>query len=440
MTAHFNLQATPHRSQVLGDWIASRPGAAERAGLRAQSYAGDSGIHTSWGGVDWSEWVRGGMSGSVAVNESTARSISAVVACTGLIGGSIASLPFHFYRKANGVRERVTGGVGERLWWLFNERPHHAWSAAAFWQYLSDSRLLHGDAFARIRRGDAIRTGGEPVAFEPIHPGCVEVDEAPDDGRLLYTIWSDAAHAGRPEVVESSDMLHIPGPGFDGKRSMSQLRYALMHPAGIAWEADRQAAAVMADGARPDFAIEVPGNMDEAQRDALRKSWNDRHSGRGSKKAPVVLAGGMKLHQLTLSSEDAQLLTTRAFQVEEICRIFGVPPHMVGHTDKATSWGSGIEQQAMGFVTYTLQRHLVAFEQEINHKLFARPQVFAEFVTAGLLRGDTKTRFEAYRIALGRAGEPAWMKPGEVRALENMPPAPELDEPATPAQPMEGTP
>jgi HK97 family phage portal protein len=155
----------------------------------------------------------------------------------------------------------------------------------------------------------------------------------------------------------------------------------------------------------------------------------------------VILQGGLKLHQLTMSMEDAQLLSTRNFQIQEICRIFGVPPHMVGHTEASTSWGSGIEQQSLGFVTYTLQRHTVPFEQELNHKLFKTARLYCEFLTAGLLRGDTKSRFEAYRIALGRAGEPAWMRPSEVRKLENLPADDALDaatEPAhvdTPADP-----
>ena len=105
----------------------------------------------------------------------------------------------------------------------------------------------------------------------------------------------------------------------------------------------------------------------------------------------------------------------------------GVPPFMVGHTEKTTSWGSGIEQMSIGFVKYTLQRHLVAIEQELNFKLFKTSRNFCEFVTAGLERGDIKARFEAYRIALGRAGEARWMDPNEIRSLENMPADPKFD-------------
>lgn len=430
MTQAFNLQATQHRSRVLDTFLAGQPGgaaaAAARAGLspvQAASVRGaDSAVFSTWGGIDWSEWMRGG----VAVNEPTARSVSAVVACINLIGGSIACVPLHFYRRTSDGRERATGGMPDRMWWLLNERPHPEWSAAAWWQFMSDARLLHGDAFALIRRDGPY--GVEPVAFEPWHPDYVDVDRV--DGQLLYT-FHPMDGTGKAITVQADDVLHIPGAGFNGKRSMSQLRSALMYPAGVASAADQQAAAVMQDGARPDFAIEVPGAMTDVQQENLRNRWLQRHTGQGAKKAPVILSGGLKLHQLTMSMEDVQLLSTRSFQIQEICRVFGVPPHMVGHTEATTSWGSGIEQQSLGFVTYTLQRHLVAFEQEINHKLFKTARLFCEFLTAGLLRGDTKSRFEAYRIALGRAGEPAWMRPSEVRSLENLPRDDRLDDSAS---------
>ena len=127
--------------------------------------------------------------------------------------------------------------------------------------------------------------------------------------------------------------------------------------------------------------------------------------------------------ELTMTHEDSQLLATRSFQIEEIARIFGVPPHLIGQTDKVTSWGSGVENMGRGFVKFTLQRHLIKFEQEINRKLWpVRSRYFFEFNVAGLERGDLKSENEALRIALGRAGEPAWMTPNEVRRIKNMPP------------------
>lgn len=372
----------------------------------------------TWGGTSWDDWIRGDVT-SPTVGENTARAVAAVTACVNLIGGSIASMPLHLYRRGqDGAREPYKPD----LWWLLNERPHAAWSAAAFWEYMVASRLFHGDAFAEI-----VRTGRyspDIQAFDPIHPSRVEVKRA--NGRLRYVIAPLIA-GEQSRALDQDDILHVSGPGFDGCRSLSQLQYGLRSAAGIALNADSQAQNYMADGLRPDFAIEVPGVMKTEQLDSLRRTFKDRHSGQTSSRTPVVMSGGMKLHQLTMSAQDAELLATRGFQIEEVCRAMGVPPFMVGHTEKTTSWGSGIEQMSIGFVKYTLQRHLVAIEQELNFKLFKTSRNFCEFVTAGLERGDIKARFEAYRIALGRAGEARWMDPNEIRSLENMPADPKFD-------------
>lgn len=406
-------------SAVLARWMQGRAAAGQLKDVAAMRPASPQALQ--WGGISWDEFVSGGTSGAaVSVNESTARSISAVVACVNLISGSVSSLPLHFYRRTDEEREAYK----DATWWLLNERPAPAWSAAAFWEYMITARLFHGDAFAIIRRAGRF----SPVieAFEPCHPSRVRVEEDADK-RLIYGILPEETGSAI-EWIEQDDMIHVPGPGFDGKRSMSQLKYALRNPAGIALTADEQAGTFLKDGARPDFAFEIPGNVTKEQAELIRQTFLERHAGQSAKRAPVVLSGGMKLHQLTLSAEDAQLLATRKFQIEEICRVMGVPPFMIGHTEKTTSWGSGIGEMGIGFVKYTLQRHLVAIEQEFNHKLFKTSSRFCEFVTAGLERGDIKGRYEAYRVALGRSGEPGWIKPSEIRKLENLPADPSFDE------------
>jgi HK97 family phage portal protein len=366
----------------------------------------------SWGGISWDDWVRGNVSGGVGVSEATARTVAAVTACVNIVSGSIASMPLHLYRRDAKTGERTA--YKDDLWWLLNERPYTNWSSYAFWTYLVSARMFHGDAIAIIRRAN--RFTGEPAGFEPWHPGRVNREKVA--GRVRYTFHGD----GPTFTLDQDDVLHVPGPGFDGLYSLSQLQYGLRHAAGIAQSADEQAASIMKEGARPDFAIETPGNPNQQQRDDMRSAFVARHRGNPDGRPPIIMAGGAKLHQLTMSSQDAELLATRAFQIEEVCRIFGVPPFMIGHTEKTTSWGSGVEQMGIGFVKYTLQPHLVAIEQELNHKLFKTSRNFAEFVTAGLERGDIKTRFESYRIALGRAGEQPWMDADEVRRLENLPP------------------
>lgn len=390
----------------------------------ADALPGESGVRATapWPlssgsqGSELYEFLTNGLSsGGIAVTEKTAMMVSSVYACVGLIAGAVMSLPALIYRRRenDGAPERIE----HDLWWLLNEEAGNAWTAAALWEFLVWSRLLHGDAFALILRN---RRRDRIVAFEPLHPGCVEVVRVVEEGqwRLKYRV----SHEGFQGVYDQDDVIHIPGPGFDGLRSMSAIRYALRHPGGIALAADEYAARFFSNGARPDFVIEWAGKLDDAAKATLRESWTQTFGGPRKSHLPAIMTGGSKVHALDMKADDAQLIEQRRFQVEDICRIFGVPPHMVGSTEKTTSWGSGIEQLSIGFVKYTLGRHLVAFEQEFNRKCFMRGPIFMEFVTAGLERGDIKSRTEAYRAALGRAGEDAWMTLNEVRRLENLPP------------------
>lgn len=354
--------------------------------------------------------LTGGQSASgMAVNEQTAMRVSAVYACVSLIGGALASMPVHVYRRENQERERVD----HALWWLLNEQPWATISAAVFWEYAAWSVLLHGDSFSRIHRVNPLSP--EIKGLEPLHP--LTVDPRMVAGRLVYLVYGEG---GKVDAVDQDDMLHVPGVGFDGRRGMSALRYALRNPAGIALAADEYSGGYFRNGAKADHAIIVQGKTDKEQVALMQSSWRENRSLSNSF-VPVVLSGGAKLESLSISAEDAQLIETRRMQVEEIARIFGVPPFMIGHTTNTTSWGSGVEQMGIGFVKYTLQRHLVKFEQEINRKCFRTAQYFAEFNTAGLERGDMKSRYEAYRIALGRAGERAWIDPETICRIENLP-------------------
>ena len=281
------------------------------------------------------------------------------------------------------------------------------------WEFLAWSLLLHGDAFAIIQR-----QGPKIIGLEPVHPLSVTVHEVEE--RLVYTVVDN----DETLVLDQDDMLHIPGLGFDGKRGLSPLRYAARQTFGLALAAEEYSARFFSNGARPDYVITTENKMDSEQQRLFRESWMARYAGLQNAHIPALLTGGgAEVKSLTLSPEEAQLMATRNFQATDVARIYGVPPHMIGITEKTTSWGSGIEQQGIGFVKYTLQRHLVKIEQEINRKLFRRSlQLFAEFNTAGLERGDYKGRNEGYRIAAGRAGEPGWMTINEIRKLENLPP------------------
>lgn len=354
----------------------------------------------------------------VVVNEASALRVTAVYACVRLIAGAIASLPLTVYRRTDAGRERVRND----LWWLLNEQPCPAVSAAVFWEYLLAQLLLSGDALAEIERG----RGGAIRSLIPLDSRAVGIRRI--DGRLRYEFCRDGQWLGR----DQDDILHIPGFGFDGSRGMSVIRHAAREAIGLALAAEGFSSRFFASGAHPDVALKVPGKMSQEQIDNLRRIWASKYGGAHNASLPIVLTEGTDLKEVTLSAQDSQLIEARRFQVADIARAFGVPPHMVGETDKSTSWGSGIEQQGIGFVQYTLAPHLNRIEQEINRKCFRTERLFVEFNVEGLLRGDSKARAEYYTRALGGTQNPAWMTPNEIRRLENLPPLPGGDQLAQP--------
>lgn len=386
-----------------------------RMGINAAASGVTHDSATGTKGSELYEWLTGGINNAgVSVNERTAMGVSAVYACVALISRTISSLPLHIYRRSEDGRERAKSP----LWWLLNEQPHPDVTASTFWRYISTANLLYGDAYAEIVRP---RPGTNEVRWLRLHhPRCVTAYKLKGDQGLVYDV---ADEDGSTRRILGADMLHFPGVGFDGVRSLSPIRQAGRNAVGIAIAADEWSSSFFANGARPDFALSTDGTLKPEQIDSLRSQWQERHAGHANRGKPVIMQGGLKVQPLTIPAEDAQLIETRKMQIEDIARLFGVPPHMIGHTSASTSWGTGIEQQSIGFVRYTLQGHLDGIEQEINRKFWpVRETFFAEFNVAGLERGDYKTRNEGYRIALGRAGEPGWMTVNEVRKLENLAP------------------
>jgi HK97 family phage portal protein len=374
----------------------------------------DSGAIKRGDGV-WDAFT-GGASG--APSEQAALAVSAVHACVQLISGAIASLPMHiFNRSPDGDVERRPN---DDLWWMLNEQFSPRWSAASGWSFLVGSRLLHGDAFAEI-----VRRGPSVAGLVPIHPNRVRVVATPDGRRLVYEIQPDptierpAPEVTRIRTLDQDDVLHVPGFGFNGLRGLSPLRNALRVTGRLAISAQDFSTAFLENMARPDFVLKAAGNLTDDQFDQLR-AMLDQHRSPGRAGRPMILEGGLEVMPLTMPMKDMQLIETRKFQVEEIARIYGVPAFMIGHTEKTTSWGSGVEAMGVGFVRFTLRDHLNAFHNEINRKFFTRSNRVAEFDTTELERADTKSMFEALRIALGRAGEPPFMSVEEVRAALRM--------------------
>lgn len=401
---------------VLNAWRAEHGPEAVRSRSQVQNAAPISQITS---GTELFGYFASNTAAGMAVNEKSALSVGAVYACVQLIAGAVASLPLHLFERTPEQRTRIdvqSNTVAAGLWWLLNEQPNSAMSAAVFWEYLLTAELLHSDGFAWIER-----RGPTPQALWPLHPLTVTVTRSFELRQLIYTFPDP--HTLAPRTVTQDDMLHIPGIGFDGLRGMSRLRYAARAAIGIALAADQYQSDFFGNGARPDFVLQSDAKISQEQADVIRATWYNRFQGPGKAHLPAVLGGGLKVEPINITAEDAQLIATRQFQVVDIARIFGVPPHMIGENEKQSSWGSGIEAMSMGFVKYTLQRHLTKIEQELNRKLFPRTtKWFGEFAVDGLLRGDSTARSTLYRSALGGAGSPAWMTPNEVRSLENLPP------------------
>lgn len=349
----------------------------------------------------------GSMAAGVAVNERSAMQLSAVNACIRVVSSSMAMLPLHLYKDNGGERERVRDLPVARL---LNLRPNPRFSSAAFRKFCCKANLLRGDSFAVIERSRML----EPVAFQPYAPGDVVVEK--DGERLVYFFRDEGRYFSKPQ----EDVLHVPGLGYDGVRSESVITHYARRSVGGALAAEKHTEEFYNSGTMQKFAILKERSMNADDIQSFRDQWVDTYGGRKNASKPLVLTGGATIQELSLSAEDAQLLETRNFNISDICRFFGVPPHMIGHTEKTTSWGSGIEQLSIAYVVYCLQPYLVDFEQELNYKLFPEGDYFFEFETKGLLQGDSKAQAEYFRAALGGSSGPGWMTSDEVRKLVNL--------------------
>lgn len=393
--------------------------AASRSGAPIQNNMPLSGIGPSSGSF-WEMFTgTAGVDGQLPpMSPASVASVTAVHACTSLISGAIAALPINCYsRLPNGEREQV---YNDPLWWTLNEEFNPRWSAATGWQYAMLSQLLHGDGFVNIERG----RGGAIIGLRPAHPRMTEVRTSGDGRRLVYRIdydWNDGADMIGQRVFDQDDVLHFAGIGFDGLRSMSPLRSFLRMSAPISNALQEYTGRFFSQGARPDYVIEMEGDPTDEQTTQLREQVDANHGGLVNARRPMLLSGGAKVHTISLPLEDVQLLSLRQFQIEEIARAYLVPPFMIGHNEKTTSWGSGVEAMGVGFVRYTLRNYLNGIETELNRKLYpGRRDRFLAFDTSELERADTKSLFEAFRIAMGRAGEPGFMTADEVRQRLNL--------------------
>lgn len=367
------------------------------------------------GSQAWDE-LFGPVTAALPPSEKTAFTVSAIYACVNLYAGAIASLVKHIYRvQADGERDR---SLTDPLWWVLNEEMTPRWSAANGWEFLIQSMLLHGDGFARIVRDRQ----SMPVGLKPMHPTSVEVVANRETDKLVYIYTPDEELGERQArfVMDQDDVVHLAGFGFDGLRGMSPLRYSLREAGSVAMAAQKYSNAFFSNSARPDFALRTEQKLGPEAIENLRTQLAENHQGVERSFKPMVLQGGLDIKTITMPVTDIQLIETRQFQIEEIARIYGVPPFMIGYNEKTTSWGSGVEAMGTGFVRFSLRQHLNKIETELNRKLFRTAAKRVEFDTFDLERADMKSMFEAFRIGIGRAGEPGFISVEEARMRLNM--------------------
>lgn len=352
--------------------------------------------------------------------------VSTVYACVRIIAGTIGCMPVPIYQRTTVGRQAVEDMA---LWYLLNEQPCANFSAITMWEWVLKCQLLRGDGFVQIVRDRY----GKEQALLPLHPDRVQVDLV--EGRLRYYIMPKE---GKPYGLDQDDMLHFPGFGFDGIRSMSVIQFAAFQAIGIALAADGFSGKFFANGATPKHLIKSDKKMDEEQIEALKRTYSERYTGPENAGKPMVLTQGLDIKELSLSAADAELLESRKYQVIDICRAFGVPPFMVGAQETTTSFGAGIEHLTLGFVKFTCQPLMTRIQQELNRKLFRTTEkFFVEHDLGALLRGDAKSEAEYFRQAIGGSQGPGWMTKNEVRRNKNLPPLPGGD---TLYEPKIGTP
>ena len=353
----------------------------------------------------------GGTTSGKTVTERSALQMTAVYSCVRILSEAVAGLPLHLYRyKEDGGKEKA---LDHPLYRLLHDEPNPEMSSFVFRETLMTHLLLWGNAYAQV-----IRNGkGEVIALYPLMPNKMSVDRD-ENGRLYYTYYrgSDEAMKSRDfaVILQPSDVLHIPGLGFDGLVGYSPIAMA-KNAIGMAIACEEYGAKFFANGAAPGGVLEHPGTIKDPQR--VRESWQSTFGGSGNANKIAVLEEGMKYTPIGISPEQAQFLETRKFQINEIARIFRVPPHMVGDLEKSSF--SNIEQQSLEFVKYTLDPWVTRWEQSIQRALLSQGEkavYFAKFNLEGLLRGDYQSRMNGY--AIGRQN--GWMSANDIRELENL--------------------
>ena len=338
-----------------------------------------------------------------SVSETSAMRSTAVFRCVALKSGVIASLPLQVFKRTEKGREPANT---HRMAPLLQGEPNDLMSAFIWKEFMVSNLMLAGNHISVMEYDGAARV----VGLLPVSPQQTEIARV--KGRNRYVIrFQDGK-----EELDQDDVVHVPGIGFDGVKGISPIQWAGRQPIGTAFALEEFVGCMHANSARPSGFLEVPkGITDEGLR-VLRAEFAALAQGLRNSGTVVPVDAGSKFTPMQMTLADAQTLESRRFQVADIARLFGVPPHMIGETDKTSSWGTGVEQQTIGFQIYNLEPELSRIEGELNRKLFVAPY-YCEFNREALSAMDAKTLAELYASAINNAG----MTPNEVRRKRNLP-------------------
>ena len=347
------------------------------------------------------------------VDEKTAMQIATVYACVRLLAETVAGLPLHLYRYTDDTGNGKERAKDHPLYKILYRQPNPEMTSFSFWETMVLQILLWGNSYAQV-----IRDGKNNVlALYPLPPENVEVDR--DEKGHIYYIY----HAYTDEVpgennkdiyFRSDEVFHVPGLSYNGLVGVSPIAM-MKNSLGTTLAVEKYGSAFFKNGAQPSGVLEHPGVLKNPEK--IRENWSDVYGGANNAHKVAVLEEGMSYKAISLPPEDSQFLSTRQFGVNEICRIFRVPPHLVQDMEHATF--SNIEHQSIDFVVHTLTPWLVRFEQAIIKDLLLpdeQDDYFPKFNVDGLLRGDYQSRMQGYATGISNG----FLSPNDIHRLENM--------------------
>lgn len=356
------------------------------------------------------DWSNGGVPlFGPPVSEQSAMAVSAVYRCVSLLSGLIAGLPLKVYRD-DPVQGRVEAPK-HRLAPLLAFMPFPGRALTSFnWRELWGSGLyLWGNHFSAIRYDNA----GRVVGFEPVDPWSVEVARLSNGQNGYRFHWPDSTIEDLPQ----EDVLHICGPSFDGIRGVSRIRSAARNSVALARTFEEQVGRVHENAAKPSGMVEVPANISKDGMRRMQAYWNEVYVGRQNAGKPLFVDKDTKFTPFQISPEDLNTLEFRRFQIADICRFFGVPPHLVGESANTSAWGSGIEQLTIGFLRFTLESDLQRIEHELRAKLFAGTDFYPMFDREALMAMDALAAAQVEQTRINSAT----LTPNEARRRRHLP-------------------